>query len=74
MIRVHCDMLVQATRQKLEERIPGTVALEEHVSLKDKVRDLENCLHEMQEEFEEVGGNCMLRINILPYNAFCNNV
>ena len=34
--------------------MPDQVPAEEHAQLKDKVRDLENCLHEMQEEFEEV--------------------
>ena len=44
----------QAEVTKLQENRPDQVPAEEHAQLKDKVRDLENCLHEMQEEFEEV--------------------
>jgi len=29
-------------------------SVNQQAQLKDKIRDLENCLHEMQEEFEEV--------------------
>ncbi|KAF6020716.1 hypothetical protein EB796_020966 [Bugula neritina] len=39
--------------KKLKECRPDTVSAEDHALLKDKVRDLETCLHEMQEEFEE---------------------
>jgi len=44
--------------KKLKECRPDTVSAEDHALLKDKVRDLETCLHEMQEEFEEVR-SCM---------------
>ena len=44
----------QAEVTRLQENRPDQVPAEEHAQLKDKVRDLENCLHEMQEEFEEV--------------------
>ncbi|XP_067941851.1 putative leucine-rich repeat-containing protein DDB_G0290503 isoform X2 [Watersipora subatra] len=43
----------QAAEKQLERCRPDSVPLEEHAQLKEKVRDLENCLHEMQEEFEE---------------------
>lgn len=39
---------------ELKETRPDQVSAEDHAQLKDKVGDLENCLHEMQEEFEEV--------------------
>lgn len=44
---------------QLRDSSPARVSLEEHMSLKEKVRDLESCLHEMQEEFEEVTRTCV---------------
>lgn len=40
--------------KKLRESAADQVSFEEHAALKNKVHDLEKCLHEMQEEFEEV--------------------
>lgn len=52
---------------QIKERNLNQVSEEDHMALKAKVRDLESCLHEMQEEFEEV--NCA--INIHTFSVQC---